>query len=129
MTPNNARVYIKVGNTEFTIEGNPVFVSHQVQHTLKFFDSKSTTTSTAPKKQKNESESTKTKSKEKKSPKTTTKPTIQNHNQITDAIGNDFKDWLIQLPTSHETRDKILVAAYFSQINNKDQRFYMPDIK
>ena len=129
MATNYAKIYIKIKDQELTVEGDPTFVANQVRKTFQSSHSQSVR-----KKAKNNSKnllsrsSTNT-SQKAPSQKTNNEQPSESGNHIIQSVGENFNNWLGQLPSSHDTRDRILIAAYFNQIHNKGQKFHTPDIR
>lgn len=119
MATKYAKIYIKIKDQELTVEGDPTFVSNQVRKTFKLSHSNSNSLSRS---SKNESQNAPPQ-------KINNEQQNKSNNRIIQSVGENFNNWLAQLPSSHDTRDRILIAAYFNQINNKGQKFHIPDIK
>ena len=65
----------------------------------------------------------------KESAKSTPSAEPENSKKLSNALGSDFGKWLASLPDNVETRDKILLAAYYNQTMNADQKFYARGIR
>ena len=155
MSTNNSRIYVKYGTIEVTIEGDDAFVSEQYRE---IFNDQSNQNTSADKedhfapekleelpdkpkvsapsyeKMKGQTQkSPKAKSPKAKSSKESAKSTPsaepENSKKLSNALGSDFGKWLASLPDNVETRDKILVAAYYNQTMNSDQKFYVRRIR
>ena len=153
MSTKYSKIYVKSGTIEITIEGNDQFVSEQYREIFsnqsnqntstdkedRFAPGKSNELSDAQKVsassyeemkgQTKKAKTTKSSAKSAKSSTKTTKSTQSakpgNSNKLLNALGSDFGKWLAHLPENVETRDKILLAAYYNQRTNPDQKFYV----
>lgn len=130
MSNNNTRIRLKIRDIEISIEGNPEFVARQYQEMIGRLENKKKLPGDSGQKEK--SKPVKTSTKSQKSSKTTkpthsTKPASPTN--LLNTLGFDFGKWLASLPNSSETRDKILLAAYFKQTTNSNKKFYMHGIR
>lgn len=150
MSTNYSKIYVKSGKIEITIEGDDNFVAEQYRYIFNLPNKQSTSTNkkvhVAPEKSEKLPEAKKT------SPKSVEKKKAQNSKPKTeksskepvksakseepkgsknlyDILGSDFGKWLSYLPKNVETRDKILVAAYYNQTMNPEQKFHVRGIR
>ncbi len=117
MNENNAKIHLKIGELEFTIEGSPDYVSKQYKEMEKQLYLRErltgeTDTNTSQKPSTNKRPRTTT---------TKTRKTLQNTTQ-------EFSQWLKKLPKGAKNRDKALIAAYFVQQGSKDKVFRVRDM-
>ena len=145
MSSNYSKVYVKFGSIEITIEGDDNFVSEQFQNIFNlqntdnqenFAEAKQKPLSdqqnlSAPsfenEEEKDQNKKKKKKQKTKEPVKESTKSSVSD--KVLNAMGTNFEKWLANLPSSSETRDKILIAAYYNQAMNSEKKFYMRGIK
>ena len=115
MNESNAKIHLKTGDIEFTIDGSPDYVALQYKEMEKQLHFRERLTGKSDTSQK--PASTKrpriTTTKNKKSLQTTTQ---------------DFSQWFENLPKDLENRDKLLVAGYFNQLRSKDHTFRVRDL-
>ena len=107
MDKDQAKISLKVGEIEFSIEGSTEYVEQQYKQMEKRLNLK----------EKLES-STKT--------QRSRKP--QNSSSKTSTKKYGFKGWLEKLPKGLKKRDYALVAAYFNQSKSKDATFRTRDV-
>jgi len=115
MEENNARIHLKLGEIEFTIEGSADYVSRQykeMEENLHLKERLTGETGTA---------NQPTSSKRKRTTTTKKKKSLQ-------ATTQDFTQWLDNLPKDLKNRDKALVAGYFNQLRSKEHVFRVRDI-
>ncbi len=116
MEDNKARIYLKVGEIEFTIEGSPDYVSQQYREIKEKLSLKERLTGkTEPPTDKT------TPSKRRRTTTTKKKKSLQSTTQ-------DFTQWLEHMPSNLKNRDKALVAGYFNQLRTKDHVFRVRDV-
>jgi hypothetical protein len=152
MSTNYSKIHVKSGKIEITIEGDDNFVSEQYREIFNLPNVPSTAqdneslydtgkTEEVPEAQK-ESSATYKKGEKKAQPskpkttKTSKEPApsakseeSRSSKSLYEILGSDFGKWLSYLPKNVETRDKILVAAYYNQIMNPDQKFHLRGIR
>lgn len=115
MEENKARIHLKAGEIEFTIEGSPDYVSKQYKEmavNLQLNDSLTTDDETNQKPD---------------SPKRTRTTTTKKKKSL-QATTQDFSQWLENLPENLKNRDKVLIAGYFNQLRSKEHVFCVRDI-
>ncbi|MFW5916511.1 MAG: hypothetical protein ACOCTM_03460 [Bacteroidota bacterium] len=115
MNENNAKIHLKIGDIEFTIEGSPDYVARQYKAMEKQLHLRDRLTGETDTSQKPAS---------RKRPRTTTtkkKKSLQTTTQ-------DFSQWLENLPKDLKNRDKLLVAGYFNQLRSKNHTFRVRDL-
>lgn len=150
MSTNYSKIYVKCGTMEITIEGESEFVSGQFQEIFNLQGDQTTLTDEAkqsakgkhnelPEPQKlehpvsektnDQTQKAKTTKSSNESTKLTQSTKTAGSNKILNTLGSDFKKWLANLPNSAETRDKILIAAYYNQTMNSEKKFYVRGIR
>ena len=116
MDASKARIYLKVGEIEFTIEGSSDYVSQQYNEIKEKLHLKERLTG------KTETTTNKTTpSKRRRTITTKKKKSLQSTTQ-------DFTQWLEHMPNNLKNRDKALVAGYFNQLRTKDHVFRVRDV-
>jgi predicted ATPase len=119
MSANHSKVYVKFGVKEITIEGDEDFVSRQFQQIFGEEKSVKESDSNAD----NEAQPVQ----ESYFQLSSSLDTIS-YKRFLNRLGNDFKNWLARLSKFASNRDKILAAAYYSQLMRSNQKFYIEDI-
>lgn len=115
MNENNAKIHLKIGDIEFSIEGSPEYVAKQYKemeenlHLRERLTGKSETT-------------------EKPASSRRTRTTTTKRKKTLQSTTQDFSQWLEKLPKELKNRDKVLVAGYFNQLRSKDHVFRVRDI-
>ncbi|MCF8335446.1 MAG: hypothetical protein K9H65_02480 [Bacteroidales bacterium] len=117
MSDNNAKIYVKIGEIEFTIEGSSEYVSSQYKQMANDLNLQQKLGGAV------QQEKPKTKSPQtSKAQKTTSKKGSK------ETAKEDFSEWLNKLPKDLKNRDKLMVAGYFNQLRSKDNAFRVRDI-
>jgi len=119
MNANYSKVYIKLGATAITIEGDEAFVSKQFREI--FGGEKSV-------KESDSNDENKAQPVNKPSPQLTISLDRISYKRFINQLGADFENWLSGLSKYVSSRDKILAAAYYSQLMRNNQKFYVKDI-
>ena len=119
MSANHSKVYVKFGVKEITIEGDEDFVSRQFQQV--FGEEKSV-------KKSDSNSDNKTQNVQKPSFQLASSLDTLSYKRFLNRLGTDFKNWLARLSKFASSRDKILAAAYYSQLMRSNQKFYINDI-
>jgi len=119
MSANHSKVYVKFGVKEITIEGDEGFVSRQFQQI--FGEGKSV-------KEPDSNADNKADPVHKPSPQITSSLDTISYKRFLNRLGTDFENWLARLSKFASNRDKILAAAYYSQLIRSNQKFYIEDI-
>jgi hypothetical protein len=144
MSTNYSKVYLKFGTIEVTIEGDDTFVSEQFRNIFNLHNADAQeylakgAYETIPEQQQlsapslekpeDQGKEAKTKQPLKEPVKETISAKSSVSQQILNSLGTNFADWLANLPNSSETRDKILIAAYYNQTMNAGKKFHMRGI-
>ena len=115
MEQDKAKIHLKIGEIEFTIEGSPDYVTKQYNEIQKSLNLRESLTV--------ESEETRNTRPSRRTRTTTTKK-----KKSLQATTQDFAQWLENLPKNLKNRDKVLVAGYFNQLRSKDHIFRVRDI-
>ena len=119
MEQNNARIHLKVGDIEFSIEGTPDYVNKQYKQMAKNLNLQEKLGITS----RQEEEA-----KPKKVGQTSKRKTSTSKDELKEKAKEDFSEWLKNLPKELKNRDKALVAGYFNQLRSKDHVFRVRDI-
>jgi hypothetical protein len=119
MSGNHSKVYVKFRAQEITIEGDEDFVSRQFQQI--FGEEKSVKEPDARPDNKEQPD-------QKPSFQLTSSLDTISYKRFLNRLGPDFENWLAQLSKFASNRDKILAAAYYSQLMRSNQQFYINDI-
>jgi predicted transcriptional regulator len=105
MSENVSRIYVKVGEIEFSIEGNPEYVNEQYQQMAKDLNLQQKLQGSVQQQEKSKAE------------KSAPESTIE-----------DFSEWVKNLPKGLKNRDKVLLAAYFNQLRSMNNVFRVRDV-
>ena len=117
MTKNTAKIQLKVGDVEITIEGSPDYVQRQYRKMEKELGLQDRIRNSAPSKTSAKA-STVTSGKRSKTTKSDTKKSPP----------KEFGNWLHILPKGLKKRDYALVAAYFIQSKSNETTFRTRDV-
>jgi len=119
MSANYSKIYVKFEAKEITVEGDKDFVSKQFQEI--FGGEKSVEKSDS---------NTENKSQpvHKPAPQLTSSLDTISYKKFLSRLGPDFKNWLARLSKYASNRDKILAAAYYSQLMRSNRKFYIKDV-
>src|SRR6056297_3713416 len=119
MSANNSKIYLKFGAIAITIEGDEGFVSKRFQEI--FGGEKSIEKSDS---------NAENKSQPAHKPASQRTPSLDkiSYKIFLNRYGTDFKNWLARLSKYASNRDKILSAAYFSQLMCSNRKFDIDDI-
>ncbi|MBS3771982.1 MAG: hypothetical protein V5A59_10750 [Bacteroidales bacterium] len=118
MEQNGARIHLKVGEIEFSIEGSPEYVKKQYNQMAKDLNLKEKLAASEQKEEPITKKAAQTAKTGESAPKKDTKESTK----------DDFGEWLSRLPQGLKNRDKIMVAGYFNQLRSKDHVFRVRDI-
>ena len=119
MSANNSKIYLKFGAIAITIEGDEGFVSKRFQEI--FGGEKSIEKSDS---------NAENKSQPAHKPASQRTPSLDkiSYKIFLSRVGTDFKNWLARLSKYASNRDKILAAAYYSQLMRSNRKFYIKDV-
>jgi|GEM_PF-4352710 len=150
MSTNYSKIYVKSGIIEITIEGDDKFVAEQYRDIFDLPNQQRTSTNKEVRVSQEKSEKLpeakqpsassvekkKDQTSKPKSAKSSQEPARAAKSEspgdsksLYDILGSDFGKWLSYLPKNVETRDKILVAAYYNQTMNPDQKFHVRGVR
>lgn len=125
MSENSSRIYLKMGEIEFSIEGSPAYVQEQykqmakdlnLQQKLQGTSGKQETSETKKRTQPQRSQSQRTQQKSSKKATETT------------SAEQDLSQWLSNIPKGTKNNDIILVSGFLNQLKSRDNTFRVRDI-
>jgi len=119
MSTNYSKIYVKFGAIAITIEGDEDFVSKRFQE---IFGGETSSVKKSDSNADNDIPS------RKPAPQITPSLATINYNKFMNRYGTDFKNWLARLSKYASNRDKILAAAYYSQLMRSNRKFHIDDI-
>lgn len=119
MEDNNAKIHLKVGEIEISIEGSPDYVKEQYNQMAKDLNLHQNLQGKS-----NEKEKTKAR----KSTKTQKTKKTESQKGTIESAKEDFGEWLKDLPKGLKNSDKILLAGYFNQMSSENSSFRVRDV-
>lgn len=118
MNENNAKIHLKVGEIEFTIEGSSDYVFQQYKEIERKFNLPEKVGGSKAREEAQSGKVPRTSKAMKAAPKKDTKESTK----------EEFSEWLSKLPKGLKNRDKIMVAGYFNQLRSKNNVFRVRDV-
>ena len=119
MSANHSKIHLRFGATDITIEGDEHFVSKRFQE---IFGGEQ------PVKESDSNIEKEASPVEKSSPQMSSSLDKIVYERFLNRLGTDFKDWLARLSKYASNRDKVLAAAYYSQLMQSNREFYVQDV-
>lgn len=120
MRTNYSKIYLKFGAIAITIEGDEDFVLKRFQE---IFGGGKSIVKRSDSNADNESLTS-----QGQAPQITPSFDTISYNKFLNRYGTDFKNWLARLSKYSSNRDKVLAAAYYSQLMRSNREFYIKDI-
>ena len=119
MEQSNAKIHLKAGDIEFSIEGSPDYVNKQYTQIAKDLNLQEKLGISSKQEEK---------AKPKKVSQTSKSKTSTSKEELKEKAKEDFGEWLKNLPKGLKNRDNILVAGYFNQLRSKEHTFRVRDM-